>query len=190
MRHRTSQTSRSQRSALLIIDMINRFDFPGGEKLARQAEGIAPNIAAPACLARAPALARDLLQRQFRPMAFGLSCRRTGASEGRQRARDRGAAAAGCGGLLHAEAEALCFLLDRTRPAAPLASQSRLVLCGVAGDGCVQATAIDAHMRDYEVLVASDGAASLIQERNVTALGTLSESGVARSKLTTTLLRG
>ena len=44
MRHRTNARSRSRRSALLIIDMINRFDFPGGRSLARHAHGIGANV--------------------------------------------------------------------------------------------------------------------------------------------------
>lgn len=37
---------------------------------------------------------------------------------------------------------------------------SNVVLCGVAGNQCVTATAIDAHMRDYTPIVAHDACAS------------------------------
>lgn len=34
----------TQRSALLIVDMFNRFDFDGGEQLAHRAQGAARSI--------------------------------------------------------------------------------------------------------------------------------------------------
>lgn len=45
-----------------------------------------------------------------------------------------------------------------------------LILCGVAGDICVLFTANDAYMREFELVVPSDGIASENQERNGHAL--------------------
>jgi len=49
----------------------------------------------------------------------------------------------------------------------------RLVLCGIAGDGCIHATATDAHMREYDVAVVRDATASQTPARNRTALSHL-----------------
>ena len=46
----------------------------------------------------------------------------------------------------------------------------RLVLCGIAGDGCIHSTATDAHMREYQVAVVRDATASQTSARNRTAL--------------------
>jgi nicotinamidase-related amidase len=51
-----------------------------------------------------------------------------------------------------------------------------LVLAGLTTDSCILATAIDADMRDYEVLVASDCVAALSPERNKRALEHLRET--------------
>ena len=46
----------------------------------------------------------------------------------------------------------------------------RLILTGVTSDQCVLATAADAKMRDYEVVVPRDAVASLTDERNERAV--------------------
>ena len=55
----------------------------------------------------------------------------------------------------------------------------RLVLCGIAGDGCIHATATDAHMRKYEVAVVRDATASQTAARNRTALSHLENAKYA-----------
>jgi nicotinamidase-related amidase len=52
----------------------------------------------------------------------------------------------------------------------------QLIVTGIAGDGCVLASAIDAHMRDFEVLVPSDCCASMTPARNAQALALLRHS--------------
>jgi nicotinamidase-related amidase len=189
MRHRTVQASRSQRSALLIIDMINRFDFPGGERLARSAGRIAPAI---------------LRLRRFHA-SRGWPVVYCNDNFGRWRSDFRMVVKActesGSGShiaeSLHPEAGDYFILKPKHSAfyctALDLLLRSlrirRLVLCGVAGDGCVQATAIDAHMRDYEVCVASDATASLTPARNRKCLDTLAATGTARILLTATLVR-
>jgi len=46
----------------------------------------------------------------------------------------------------------------------------RLLLCGIAGDGCVHSTATDAHIREYDVVVLRDATASQTALRNRDAL--------------------
>ena len=55
----------------------------------------------------------------------------------------------------------------------------RLVLCGIAGDGCIHSTATDAHMREYDVVVARDGTASQTAARNRIALQHLEQAKYA-----------
>ena len=52
----------------------------------------------------------------------------------------------------------------------------RIVVTGVAGDQCVLATAADAHMRDYEVIVPRDCVASQSAARNRRAFTHFDES--------------
>jgi nicotinamidase-related amidase len=52
----------------------------------------------------------------------------------------------------------------------------RLVLCGIAADGCVLATAVDANMRGYRIDVPSDCVASATRARTTRALGLMRDS--------------
>lgn len=51
-----------------------------------------------------------------------------------------------------------------------------VVLTGVAGDGCVLASALDAHMRGLQVTLARDAVASISRARNEAALQMLVDS--------------
>lgn len=55
----------------------------------------------------------------------------------------------------------------------------RLVLCGIAGEGCIHATATDAHMREYAVAVVRDATASQTSSQNRTALSHLQNARYA-----------
>jgi nicotinamidase-related amidase len=47
---------------------------------------------------------------------------------------------------------------------------------GVAGDACVLSSALDAHIRKFDLWVPADASASLSRERNVRAMRFLNES--------------
>jgi nicotinamidase-related amidase len=70
---------------------------------------------------------------------------------------------------------------------------STLVLCGVAGNQCVTATAIDAHMRDYTAVVVHDASASRTASLHRHAMEQLKDLGLgvvaAGSVRWTTLLK-
>ena len=72
----------------------------------------------------------------------------------------------------------------------------RLLLAGVASDQCVMATAMDARMRDYEVLVVGDCVASQTVARNRRALehfgchGHTHHPGIAHSTARSPVIRG
>lgn len=55
---------------------------------------------------------------------------------------------------------------------------STLVLCGVAGNQCVMATAVDAHMRDYTPIVVRDASASRTAELHRHAMTQLGDLGL------------
>lgn len=63
---------------------------------------------------------------------------------------------------------------------------STVVLCGVAGNQCVTATAIEAHMRDYTPIVVQDASASrtpLLHRHAMTQLADLGLSVVAAASV-------
>ena len=66
----------------------------------------------------------------------------------------------------------------------------RLIIAGIAGDGCVLITANDAHMREYEVAVARDATASQRPASNRRALAHLSEVVGVSVRPSSALVRG
>jgi nicotinamidase-related amidase len=56
---------------------------------------------------------------------------------------------------------------------------STVVLCGIAGNQCVMATAIEAHMRDYMPVVAHDASASRTPALHRQAMAQLADLGLS-----------
>jgi nicotinamidase-related amidase len=56
----------------------------------------------------------------------------------------------------------------------------RLLISGIAGDGCIHSTATDAHIREFEVVVIRDATASQTVERNRNALRHLETTRYAK----------
>lgn len=161
---------KSQR-VLLIVDFITTLDFPGGEKLA------APALAA----ARATAALKQRLhadgvvaifandnygvwQSDFHSLVstcLGLE------GEAGEIAR-----------LLYPQADDLTILKPRHSAffASPLElllkemEARELVICGLATDMCVQLTAADAFLREYQVWVPADCTAAETQQAKDTAI--------------------
>lgn len=157
--------------ALIMIDWISDWAMPGGARLRRQAEKAVP--AAHRLLVGA--------RRNGVPVIYANDNRGQWRSD--FRAVVSGSRAAG---------PAVAAIADRLAPtpddyfvlkpkhsafrATPLALLLRhldtevVVLAGVAGNLCVLATAIDAHMRDLQVVVASDASASLTAKAHRAAM--------------------
>lgn len=162
------------RTALVLIDVIHPFDFVGGQRLLREAMQVAPAIGR---LTRRARAAR-------RPVIYANDNRgqwRSNFSQVVAACASPDARGADFVGPL-APAHDDYFVLKPQQSAffaTPLEDLlrdlkvRRLVLVGLAGDGCVLATAIDATMRDYEVLVPSDCIASLSATRTQRALSVL-----------------
>ncbi|MFA1750785.1 isochorismatase family cysteine hydrolase [Xanthomonas campestris] len=160
----------TQRSALLIVDMFNRFDFDGGEQLAHRAQGAARSI---------DALAQRYRQAQ-RPVLYAndnfadwhadLPALIALASQ---------ADARGCEivRLLTPYPQDYQLLKPKhsaflNTPLAPLLKDlqvEHLVITGVALDVCVLATAIDATAHGFAVSVPRDCATAETDVRETCA---------------------
>ena len=171
-----SAPRRTAKSALLIIDMINTFDFPGGTALARHARTVVTRGAQlrEACSrARIPVIYCNDNFGQWRSdfRAVYARCARPGA---------RGATIAS---QLKPGPDDYFILKPRhsafyQTPLVVLLESlgvRHLILAGIAGDGCVLTTATDAHIREYDVSVASDATASQRPASNRRALRHLKE---------------
>jgi nicotinamidase-related amidase len=158
-------------TALLIIDMINIWDFPDAEKLLPRAAAIAPRIAALKARCRkagVPVIYANDNRGRWRsdfPALVGLSL-------------GQGGAGAAIASALQPEPDDY-FVLKPKHSAffgTPLElllqhlDARRLILTGVASDQCVIATAMEAVMRDLAVVVPRDCVASQSVARNETVL--------------------
>lgn len=164
----------SGKRALVIIDLFNSFDFPGGERLAQRALPAARRAAQIAAGFRASGdlvlYANDNFadwHTDFRQLVAAATA--VGA-----RGREVGEA------IRPAPED---FFILKPKHSAFLGSpldlvlQQRgvreLVLAGIAADACVLATAVDATMRDYRVHVPADAVAAQDAAREQAALATL-----------------
>lgn len=180
MPNRAAQPHSSGNSALLIIDMINRFDFDGGVALARAAQPVAERIAA---LKRryhragAPVIYANDNFMDWRADFNELValCSRSG---------ERGADIA----RLLAPGPTDYFILKPKHsaflatPLPLLLSQleaRRLVITGIAADSCILVSAQDAKMREFSVVVPPDCVAAQTAKRLEHALAVLKGSLVA-----------
>ncbi|HET6631302.1 MAG TPA: isochorismatase family cysteine hydrolase [Rhodanobacteraceae bacterium] len=163
-------------SALLIIDMINQFDFPGGDALRRQCDDVATAIET----------LRQRFDEAHRPVIY------VNDNFGRWRSNfekliERCERAGSDGGALArrmAPRPTDYFVLKPQNSAfyhTPLVlllaslKARELTLAGIAGDQCVMQTAMDAHLRDYGLQVPADATASITPARNRRALDYLHE---------------
>jgi nicotinamidase-related amidase len=153
--------------ALLIIDVINDFAFPGGDELVRQMDPVVEAI--DALRRRAGALQRPVIHVNDN---FGRW--RSNFQQVIEWCRREGARGAGIAERLSPR-ESDYFVLKPGQSGfyqTPLPALleylkvSKLVLTGVAGDQCVMTTAMDAHIRDYHLWVPANATASMTPKRN------------------------
>lgn len=151
----------AEATALLVIDMLSTWDFPDAEKLLPPTAAIAPRVAA----------LKARCRRAGVPVIYANDNRGQWRSDFRQ-VVDTAIRAGGPGAEV---AQALApddddyFVLKPKHSAffgTPMdmllqhLGVKRLLLSGVASDQCVIATAVDARIRDYEVVVPQDCIAS------------------------------
>jgi nicotinamidase-related amidase len=149
--------------ALVIIDVINRFDFDGGEELRKEAQRIIDPILA----------LRDAADAANAPVIYVNDNFGEWHSEKSRliaRARPFG------GELVARLAPRECdFFVIKPQLSAfyatnfplllPKLGVSRLILTGIAAEMCVLFTAGDAHMRDYALWIPEDAVASSTEAR-------------------------
>jgi nicotinamidase-related amidase len=145
------------RSALLIVDVVNHFDFPGGARLAAATEAIC-----------APLLAlRDRFDAAGLPVVYAndnwtdwqgdfadlvASCRSMPGSP----ARIVGRLAPQEGHHYVLKPRHSAFMATALPVLLQQLQVERIVLAGIAADACILATALDAHMRGYRLAVPAD----------------------------------
>jgi nicotinamidase-related amidase len=163
-------------SALLIVDIINDFAFPGGEQLAQQMGPVLDAIEA--LRARYDAAQRPVIyvNDNFGRWRSNFDevitwCGREGAAGAqvaeriKPRDSDYFVLKPAQSGFYQT---ALATLLEHLEV-------RHLAMVGLTGDQCVLTTAMDAHMRDYRLWVPGDAVASVTPQRNQRALDYLSE---------------
>lgn len=168
-------------SALLIVDIVNPFDFPGGAALARATRRIVPGL-----LRTRAAFDRAGLPTIYCNDNFG------------QWRSDFRAVVEACSATPSPGADIVAALVPRPsdyfilKPrhsafhATPLSillaslRVRRVYVAGIAADACVADTVIGAHMHDYEAYVVGDAVAAESPARCRRALQLLSERDVAR----------
>lgn len=163
-------------TALLIIDMLGDWHFPGADALLERAVAIAPAIQAlkARCRqAKVPIIYANDNHGRWRSDFRTLV--REGAAAGGDRAR--------LVQLLHPDAEDYFVLKPKQSAflATPLdlllshLKASRLIATGTTTDQCVLATVIDARMRDYDMACPQDCLAAHSPERHNHAIWHLTE---------------
>lgn len=159
------------RAALLIVDMVNAFDFEGGRALLRQARRIGPRIAAlkqRASKAGTPVVYCNDNFGEWQTDLRELYARCTAPERPGRKLVESIAPVSDDYFILKPRHSAfyetaLESLLEKLRV-------KRLLLCGIAGESCIHATATDAHMRHFESVVFRDATASQTALRNTVAL--------------------
>ena len=159
------------RTALLLIDVINDLDFPAGRKLLRHALPAARRIVTLKRRARRAGVPVVYVNDNF-------GCWRSDFRHQVKRCLRDGCLGAPLARLLAPDEEDYFVLKPKQSgfysTTLDLLLKSlqvhRLVLAGFAGDICVLSTANDAHMREYDVVVAADGVASEDRRSNGAAL--------------------
>ena len=165
------------RRVLLLVDVINSFDFDGGERLAVQVRPVLPVIAE----------LKAALRRQGVPAVYVNDNFGHWTADFRQllaRCRAAGGAAAATVRALAPAGDDLTVLKPRhsgfyATPLQLLLTQMgtrELVIAGFATDACVQLTAADAYQRGFSLWVPADACAAQDGARHEAALQWLRQS--------------
>ena len=178
-------------AALILIDVINDFDFPDGDKLLRNALPMAPKLARLKERARRagiPAIYVNDNFGQWRSEASKLLeyCLRP-ESAGREFVE-----------MLRPEPDDY-FVLKPMHSAffqTPLElllgylGASSVILCGLATNSCIVCTAHDANMRELQVYVPSDCSAAKLRREHEQAIRHLAEMADANTTPSTSMRLG
>ena len=190
----TSNSSLAERraagaTALLIIDMINDWEFPDADRLLPRAAAIAPAIAALKRRCRRAGVPviyandnRGQWRSDFRRIVAHCTARSSPGHRVSKRlrptARDYFVLKPKHSGFFSTTLETLLRYLE---------TQS-LILTGIAGNFCVLFTANDAYMRDFNLFVPSDCTVSNTNKENDSALGLMKKFLKADTRLSSEIL--
>lgn len=161
-------------TALVIIDMINTLDFPGGDQLLRHALPVARRIARLKRRLRQQDVPAIYVNDNFTHWLNDFSELVAICSQDIV----RGAPLARLLAPQNDDYTVLkphnsAFFNTPLEPLLRFLGAQRVLLSGIAGDQCVLASAIDAHMRGLDVVVVQDAIASITPQRNRNALAVL-----------------
>jgi nicotinamidase-related amidase len=176
------------RAALLIIDLFSLFDFPKADQLA---------LAAVTASAEAARIRHEFDRRNL-PVIYAndnfgnwqrdfpqlvKECLKKGgpSAEIAKNVRPR------AGHYFVLKPKHSAFLATALPVLLPKLQISELVLCGMALDSCVLATALDANSREYSTIIAAEAVAALPDRRN-SALELIEKSEAAKVMTTKALL--
>ena len=170
------------RTALLVLDMFNLFDYPDGPALARAARRIAPAILrlrAHFDRADAPVIHVNDNFADWRGDFGDLvgACLAGGGDP----AAIAGRLAPGPGHYYILKPKHSAFMCTALPVLLAQLGVERLAIAGIAADACVLATAQDANMREFEVWVPSDCVAARDPAAKRRALALLAGSTGART---------
>lgn len=161
----------SSGAALLIIDMINDLEFPGGDLIFEPALSAAKNIA----------ILRKRAQKVGIPVIFAndnFGRWRSNFNEAIEHCLNDNVRGKPLAETLRPGPDDYFILKPKHSAfyATPLQlllqhlNCRRLILCGISGSMCVQFTAVDAYVRDFELVVPRDCTASNTEEENQQSL--------------------
>lgn len=159
------------RAALLLIDVINDMEYPGGDDLAAQAVAMARNIAALKARAAATGIPSIYVNDNFGKWRSDFRrlvehCLHDGV-RGEEAAR---LLAPGPDDYFVLKPKHSGFYSTTLATLLDHLGARTLILCGIAANNCVVFTAGDAYMRGYTILVPSECVISVAREDNEYAL--------------------
>lgn len=169
-----SQASHRAPVALLLIDVINAFDFDGAERMLERAEAAAERIAELKARAKAAGLPVVYCNDHFGQWRENFEAVLARCSE-------EGVPGCRIAGLLRPDKDDYFVLkprhsafFDTSLPTLLSRFQAHtLILVGFAGDICVLASAMDAYLREYRLVVPEDCTASEDPDENAHAMAYL-----------------
>lgn len=164
-------------SALLVLDMFSSFDFPGGDELFAQAEGVAEPVRALCRRFRAAGSPVVYVNDNFDRWQDGFE---------ELLAHVQGTGRRGAAMVAAFSPKPHDFKLLKPRHSAFFETSlpsllshlrvGRVVVCGLATDSCVLSTVMDAKIRELGVIVPADTTASQTAERTARTLAHLRDS--------------
>lgn len=180
-----SRDQRRDATALLIIDMINCFDFKGADQMKPRAEKAAQVIDG----------LRGAMAEAGMPVVYvndNFGEWHSEKSRLVERAREAGSPVTDMleprpDDYFIIKPQFSGFYATNLPVLLPKLGVTRLILTGIATDICVLFTAADAHMRDYSLWIPQDAVAARNDERGGWALEMMRESMGAETRPTTEL---